>query len=359
MNKEWTYAQAGVDVSKIKRAHIQIGELIKKTFRFREGKFGEVLGKFGHYASTIDIGGGKALALHTDQVGTKLLIAQLMDKYDTVGIDCVAMCVNDLVCMGAEPVALLDYLSFEKQPDESFINEIMRGLIKGAEMAQIMIIGGETAVQPGVVTGAVLGKGFDLAAFTVGVVEKERIITGEKMRPGDVIIGLKSSGIHSNGLTLARKVLLEEAKLDVNSKPKELNGKSVGEELLKPTKIYVKEILEIINTVEVHGLAHITGGAYTKLKRLQEYADVGFKFENMPPPPPIFKLIKKFGNITHQEMFKTFNMGIGFCVIAHKRDLEKILGICKKHGTKAMKVGEVTKKPEIEILSACGEKVKL
>lgn len=335
--KEFTYAKAGVDVSKEKKTYKKIGEILKETLRHRDGKFGQVLSEIGHYAGLIDIGGGKVLALHSDGVGTKVLIAEMMNKFDTVGIDCVAMNVNDLICMGAEPVVMLDYLAVEKLGDH--INEIADGLAKGAKQSGAAIVGGETALMPDVV------KGFDLSAMSMGVVEKDKIITGEKIKTGDIVIGLESSGIHSNGLTLARKLLLSKYKVD--EKIPEL-GRTLGEELLEPTKIYVKPILEIVNTCEVHGLANITGGAFSKLMRLGELADVGFDLGNMPDPKPIFRLIQKLGNVSDREMYRTFNMGIGFCVIIPENEKDKVIKICKKHGIKAWVIGKAT--PEKKVL---------
>jgi phosphoribosylformylglycinamidine cyclo-ligase len=331
MKEEFTYAKAGVDIKKIKKAHESIADLLKQTFPFREGKFGKVLTEIGHYAGLIDIGNNKVLALHVDGVGTKVLIAQMLDKYDTVGIDCVAMCVNDIICLGAEPVALIDYLAVE-EPNEEMINEIMKGLVEGARRADVAIVGGETAVMKDVITG-VEGKGFDLVAMCVGIVEKDRIITGESMEVGDVVIGLESSGIHSNGLTLARKVLPSE----------------YYEELLKPTRIYVKPVLKVIDNCEVHGLANITGGAFSKLMRIGKRANVGFFLDNMPELPEIFKLIQKSGNVSDREMYRTFNCGIGFCIIVPERESEKVIETCGKHGIEARTIGKVVEEKDVKI----------
>jgi len=330
MKEEFTYAKSGVDISKIKKAHKSIADLLKETFSSRNGKLGKVLTEIGHYAGLIDIE-DKALALHVDGVGTKVLIAQMLDKYDTIGIDCVAMCVNDLICMGAEPVALIDYLAVEKT-NEEMINEIMKGLVEGAKQADVAIVGGETAVMKDVITG-INGKGFDLAAMCVGVVDKDKIINGKKMVLGDVVIGLESSGIHSNGLTLARKVLSKEH----------------YKELLKPTLIYVKPVLEIIEQCEVHGLANITGGAFSKLMRIGEKAGVGFLLDEMPELPEIFKLIQKEGNVSDREMYRTFNCGIGFCIVVPENGSKKVIEICKKYGINAKKIGMIVKEKDVKI----------
>ena len=336
MKEEFTYAKAGVDISKIKKAHKSIAELLKETFSSRDGKFGKVLTEIGHYAGLIDIGDNKVLALHVDGVGTKVLIAQTLNKYDTVGIDCVAMCVNDIICMGAEPVALVDYLALE-EPSDKMINEITKGLVEGAKQSDTAIVGGETAVMKDIIVGKEK-KGFDLAAMCIGVVNKDKIITGEKMRVDDVVIGLESSGIHSNGLTLARKVLSSE----------------YHEDLLKPTVIYVKPVLEIIDNCEVHGLANITGGAFSKLMRIGEKAGVGFLLDEMPELPEIFKLTQKEGNISDREMYRTFNCGIGFCVVVPENESEKVIEICKKHGINARKIGKVVEEKDVKIKTSSG-----
>ncbi len=355
--RELTYAKAGVDVKSVRKTQVSIRKAVEATFRFRRGRFGEIIGGFGHYASLIDIGGGNALAVHTDGVGTKVLVAQLMNKYDTVGIDAVAMCVNDLICIGAEPLALVDYLAVQKL-DEKMINEIMKGLVEGAEMADVMIVGGETAVMPHIIRGAVRGKGFDLAALSVGVVDKKKIVTGEEMKPGDCVIGLESSGIHSNGLTLARKALFERRKLKVSTILPELK-RSVGEELLEPTKIYVEPILEILKNAEVHALANITGGAFGKLRRFEEYAKVGFKLDRMPKPQPIFEVIQKLGVISDKEAYQTFNMGIGFCIVVPESQSDNVIKICEKCNVGATVIGKITLQRGVKIKISKGKVISI
>jgi phosphoribosylformylglycinamidine cyclo-ligase len=342
----WSYAKAGVDVKKVKKAQNEIGSIIEETFKFRDNKFGKVLGKFGHYASLIDIGNGKALALHSDGCGTKVLISQLMKKFDTIGIDCVAMCVNDLICLGAEPVALIDYLAVEAI-NENMINEIIKGLVEGAKTAKVSIVGGETAVMPDVIKGTEPGLGFDLAALCTGVVNKDKIIDGKDIKVGDVIIGLESSGIHSNGLTLARKVLIDQGEFSLDDKPEGLDS-TLGEELLRPTKIYTNEVLSMIKDFKVHGIAHITGGAFGKLKRFENYSNVGFDFE-IKGSKSIFNLIQKVGKITDEEMYKTFNMGIGISIIISKEIVEDVISASEKYDTKAFSIGKVVKELGVRI----------
>jgi phosphoribosylformylglycinamidine cyclo-ligase len=336
----WTYAKSGVDISKVRAVQRSIAKLLAGTHELRRGRFGEVLSQIGLYAGLIDIGGGRAIALHADGVGTKVLVAQLMDRFDTVGVDCVAMNVNDLICVGAEPVALVDYLVVERL-DELMVSEIAKGLARGAEEAGVAIVGGETAVMPDVVKGEVAGRGFDLAALSLGVVEVGRILTGSRLQPGDVVVGVASSGIHSNGLTLARKVLLREGRTVHDTLP-ELSC-SIGEELLKPTYIYVKPTLEALRELEVHAVAHITGGAFTKLKRFEDYAPLGFKLDKLPEPPSVFKAIRRLGRIPWDEMYRTFNMGVGLCLIVPPSEVEEAIGLYERRGFKAWAVGEVVK----------------
>ena len=325
-----TYAQAGVDDEKTARALRRIIGLAKKTFEFRKGKTGEPAENLGHYSALLDFG-SFYLAMTTDGVGTKVLVAEAVGKFDTIGIDMVAMNVNDLLCVGAEPVALVDYLAV-REPDGKVFEEIAKGLYEGARQTGIAIVGGETAVMPDLING------FDLAGTAIGVVEKGKVITGEKIRPGDAVIGISSSGIHSNGLTLARKLLIPKYGLDY-----EYEGRKLWEWLLEPTRIYVKAVLELMESVEVHGLAHITGGGLTNLKRLTNY---GFSLE-MPPIEGIFKLIYENG-VPLEEMFRVFNMGVGFVAIVSKEEKEEALDLLNKH-YESFELGTVTKEPGIRI----------
>ncbi|AEH25267.1 phosphoribosylformylglycinamidine cyclo-ligase [Pyrococcus yayanosii] len=326
-----TYAQAGVDEAKTSRALKAIIEAATRTFSFRKGKLGEP-GDIGHYAALLDFS-TFYLAMTTDGVGTKVLVAEAVGKFDTIGIDMVAMNVNDLLCVGAEPVALVDYLAV-KEPDEDVFGQIAKGLYEGARQAGIAIVGGETAVMPDLVNG------FDLVGMGIGIVEKDKVITGEKIRPGDVVIGISSSGIHSNGLTLARKLLIPKYGLDY-----EYEGKKLWEHLLEPTRIYVKAVLELLETVEVHGLAHITGGGLLNLRRLTGY---GFKLK-MPPIGGIFKLIHENG-VPLGEMFRVFNMGVGFVVIVPPEEKEEALDILNKH-YESFELGSITKEPGIRVVN--------
>jgi len=324
--KPSTYAKAGVDIRKENLAIKGISGWLEKTFKFREGKTGSVMKGIGGYANMLDLG-DYALAMTTDGVGSKVLVAQELDKYDTVGIDCIAMNVNDLICVGAEPIAMVDYLALESV-NEDMTSKISIGLYEGAQLAGIAIIGGETATLPEIIAG-VNNKGFDLAGTAIGIVKKDRILMGDDITPGDAVVGMESSGIHSNGLTLARKVL----------------PKTMWSQLLRPTRIYVKEVLSILDEFPVHGLAHITGSAFLKLRRLTKY---GFVLDNMPEPDMIFKKIQELGEISDEEMYRTFNMGIGFCVIT---DEESAKAIVEKYGKeyKLDNIGKVVEDKQITI----------
>lgn len=330
------YAKAGVDISKIKRLQEFMSGVFGATFDYRLGKLGRPILPIGHYAGIIDLGGDQALAIHADGVGTKVLVAQMMRKYDTVGIDCVAMNVNDLLCMGSEPMAMVDYLALERE-DDQLVKEVANGLAEGARRASIAIAGGETAVLGEIIKG-VGGRGFDLAGVGVGLVRKNKIVDGSRIMEGDRIVGIRSSGLHSNGFTLARKVLKVEKNL---RKAVPGLGKVLGDELLTPTAIYVNPVLEIVKKADVHGLAHITGGAFSKLKRLVKERPLSFKLDPFPSLP-IFELIKKQGKLSDKEMYSTFNMGVGFCIVAPPGELGQILRICGRHRVEAFEMGKIT-----------------
>lgn len=323
-----TYKSAGVDVAKIKKSQSSIGKIIASTHKLQK-----VASGFGHYAGLVQIHGGKYLATHTDGVGTKVLIANLLKKYDTIGIDCVAMNVNDIICIGATPISFVDYIA-ANQNNESVFVKIAQGLATGAKKASVPIVGGETAIMPDLFEGKKFA--FDLAGMVAGLVDKNKIIMGDKITKGDTIIGIQSSGIHSNGYSLARKVLLK--KYSIHDSVKGI-GK-IGNSMLAPTEIYVRPILDIISKCQVHGLANITGGAFTKLLRLKK---TGFVLDSMPAPPKIMQLIQDIG-VAEDEMYKTFNMGIGFCVIAPKSESNKIISICKKHRLKSYEIGHISGK---------------
>lgn len=327
-----TYAGAGVDVKKEAADIKALAEIVKQTFKFRDGRLGEVRKDIGFFAGLIEFG-DKYLVFSADGVGSKVIVAQMADKYDAVGIDMIAMNVNDVICTGAEPFALVDYLAMEKT-NAYIMREIANGLCKGAEQANIAIVGGETATLKNVIKG-IEGKGFDLAGACLGFVDKSRVITGEKVKIGDSIIGLQSSGIHSNGLTLAQEVLFEHYKIN----DKLPWNKTVAEELLTPTIIYVRPVLDMLenNFESIHGLANITGSGLTNILRLNP----NFKYEitDLLPTPLIFDEIQKLGNVSNEEMYKTFNMGVGFVIISDKPG--NIINTTNKFNINAAVIGKV------------------
>jgi phosphoribosylformylglycinamidine cyclo-ligase len=299
-----TYSKSGVDIFEEGRA---VKSLVS-SIKFRRKGFGEPL-LSGHYAGVIDFG-DFGVAITTDGVGSKILVAEAVGKFDTVGIDCVAMNVNDLIAIGAEPVAFVDYIAIEK-PDPELMTQIAKGLEEGCRIANITLVGGETATLPDII------RGFDLAGTAIGWVKKDRLITGESIAPGDVIVGIPSSGIHSNGLTLARKAV-ELAGYSYND---EFEGKTIGEELLTPTRIY-SEIVKIKDRYEIHGIAHITGSGLLKLKRLK---NLKFVIEDPLPVHRIFRFIQEIGNVDAVEMYRTFNMGMGFALIMPELEAKRLI----------------------------------
>ena len=324
------YQTAGVDTAAAQSGLQKIIARIKQTWP-APGTIGAVKLDIGYFANVIDIG-GIGLAICTDGVGSKTIIAQMTGRYDTIGIDCVAMNVNDVICVGARPISMVDYIAVENA-DAEMLGAIAIGLAAGAKQAGISISGGEISQLKDVI------RGFDLIGMAVGIVSLDRIITGSDLAPGDIIIGLESSGIHSNGLTLARQAFFERTKLPIGHIFPELEI-SLGDELLRPTLIYVPEILDIINEVpSVKALINITGDGFLNLPRVA--ATVGFEIDNLPNPPPIFRLIQQCGAVGTAEMFEVYNMGIGFCVLVAERDRDAALGILQRHGRRAQVIGRV------------------
>ena len=331
-----TYKDSGVDIRKIKQSQKSIGNLISATHKLQ--KKIKTMSGFGHYAGIVEMPNGKLLATHTDGVGTKVIIAQMMKKFDTVGIDCIAMNVNDIICTGATPISFVDYIAANKN-DEVKFRQIVKGLVTGAKKAQVPIVGGETAILPDLISGKNFS--FDLAGTVVGMLDKQDLILGDRISSDDIIIGVKSSGLHSNGYSLARRALL--SKYSIREKIKGVGV--LGEALLAPTEIYVKPVLDIIKECDIHGLAHITGGSFTKLLRLK---NTGYMIDNLPEPPPIFQLIEN-QDVEKEEMYKTFNMGIGFCLIASEDEEEIINEIFKKHGLSSRQIGKIIDKKGVYV----------
>jgi len=325
-----TYKDAGVDIDKAENFIRQIIPLIKKTHR------PEVLGKIGGFSGLfmpqLKKMRNPVLVSSTDGVGTKLLIAEALGTYDTVGIDLVAMCVDDVVIVGAEPLFFLDYIACGKL-DEEKLSQVMKGIVKGCREAGCSLIGGETAELPGLYEA----NRFDLAGFCVGVVSKEKIIDGHLCKKGDKVVGLASSGLHSNGFSLVRKLFSND----------EIKGK-LGRELLKPTRIYTKTILQIKEKLPVKAMAHITGGGfYDNIPRSLPKGMAVRIQKGTWTVPPVFQNIQKRGKLETKEMFRTFNMGIGMTLILSPRSAERALSILEDSGEKAAIIGEVIEGPNI------------
>ena len=328
-----SYKAAGVDVT----AGYKGVELMKKAVQatYTNAVISDIGGFGGLYAPQIKEMEEPILVSGTDGVGTKLKLAFLMDKHDTIGEDCVAMCVNDVICTGASPMFFLDYMALGKNIPEK-VATIVAGVAEGCKKANCSLIGGETAEMPGFYPV----DEYDLAGFCVGIVDKKKIIDNKTIEIGDKVIGLKSSGVHSNGFSLVRKVF-DVNKENLNEYVESL-GCKVGEALLKPTKIYVKPILKLIEQVKVKGISHITGGGFYENMPRMLRDGVALKInKNSYEIPPIFKLIAERGNIPERDMYNTFNMGIGMAVIVPENEVEKSLEILKQAGEEAYLIGEV------------------
>ena len=329
-----SYKEAGVDIT----AGYESVRLMKNDVeRTKTAGCLDSIGGFGGMFMP-DISGMKepVLVSGTDGVGTKLKLAMLLDRHDTIGIDAVAMCVNDIICCGAKPLFFLDYIACGKNKPEK-IAEIVKGVCEGCIMAGCALVGGETAEHPGMMPE----DDYDIAGYSTGIVDKSKIIDNTKMKEGDVIIAIASSGVHSNGFSLVRKVFdIENA--DLTSPVEELGGKSIGETLLTPTRIYVKPLLALLEEVEVTAVSHITGGGfYENIPR--SLADgFGAKIDRASVKVlPIFDLIAKVGNITERDMFNTFNMGVGMSIVVDKADATKAIEILKANGEDAYVIGEI------------------
>jgi len=328
-----SYKDAGVDIEKANRFVNQIKDFVRKTFD--ENVITPIGGFAGAYLLEITKYKEPVITSSTDGVGTKLKVAQIMDKHDTIGIDLVAMCVNDLVTTTSKPIFFLDYFATGKLKTEVAV-DVVKGIAEGCKQAGCALIGGETAEMPGM-----YGEGeYDLAGFAVGVVEKEDMIDGSKTEEGDILIGVASSGIHSNGYSLVRK-LVEIKGYSYDDYIEEF-GKKLGEELLTPTKIYVKTVLELAENIELHGIAHITGGGIPgNLIRVLNKETKAVIQEGSWEVLPVFKWLQKEGDIPEEEMYRTFNMGIGMILILPDREKEKALNILKGMGEKAYIIGRI------------------
>ena len=334
-----SYKEAGVDITAGYRSVEMMKQHIAKTMVF--GNTSDV-GGFGGLMELDTEGMEKpVLVSGTDGVGTKLKMAFLLDKHDTVGIDCVAMCVNDIICVGAKPLCFLDYIACGKNNPEK-IAMIVKGVADGCVQSESALVGGETAEMPGFYPE----DEYDLAGFAVGIVDKKNVLDKNNVKEGDVLIALTSSGVHSNGFSLVRKVFDVES-ADISKPVTELGGKSIGEVLLTPTKIYVKPVLALLKEVKVKSIAHITGGGfYENIPRsLPEGLGAVIKREDIKVLP-IFDLIAKEGNIPERDMFNTFNMGVGMTIIVSKDDIDKTIKVLKENGEDAYVLGTISKSDE-------------
>lgn len=336
------YKQAGVNIEAGYEAVSRMKQHVARTKR--KGVLGG-LGAFGGLFDISELGYKEpVLVSGTDGVGTKLLLAFMLDKHDTIGIDCVAMSVNDIVVQGAEPLYFLDYIATGHLVPER-VEQIVKGIADGCEQAGCALIGGETAEMPDLYAD----HEYDLAGFAVGIVEKSNVITGENIKAGDILIGLESNGIHSNGYSLVRKILLKDKQLNLGKIYGDLTM-PLGEELLRPTKIYVKTILALLENEQIHGISHITGGGfYENIPRmLPEGLGAVVDCEKWEVPP-IFALIEKEGNLSKKEMFNTFNMGIGMVLAVSEEKVPAVMNMLKKLGEQAYEIGRVTQEQGLVI----------
>jgi len=330
------YKKAGVDIAAGNEAVERMKKHVKRTFR------PEVMADLGGFGGLFGLNKDKyeepVLVSGTDGVGTKLKLAFAMDKHDTIGIDAVAMCVNDIIVSGAEPLFFLDYLACGKVVPEK-IEAIVAGISEGCVQSGCALIGGETAEMPGMYTE----EEYDIAGFTVGIVDRKKMIDGSTIAPGDAVLGFASSGIHSNGFSLVRKLLLEQAGYSLQDELAELGGAKLGNVLLEPTKIYVKSALKLIEQVNVKGMAHITGGGFIENipRVLPEGVNVDVEYGSWPILP-IFELMQQKGNISNRDMFTTFNMGIGLVVIVPAEQADEALRLANELGEQAYRIGTVT-----------------
>ncbi|MDQ0063216.1 phosphoribosylformylglycinamidine cyclo-ligase [Paenibacillus harenae] len=330
------YKKAGVDIAAGNEAVERMKKHVKRTYR------PEVMAELGGFGGLFGLNKDKyeepVLVSGTDGVGTKLKLAFAMDKHDTIGIDAVAMCVNDIIVQGAEPLFFLDYLACDKVVPEK-IEAIVAGISEGCVQAGCSLIGGETAEMPGMYSEGE----YDIAGFTVGIVDKKKMIDGSTIAAGDAVIGFASSGIHSNGFSLVRRLLLEEAGYSLEQTLEELGGARLGDVLIEPTRIYVKSALKLIEQVNVKGMAHITGGGFIENipRVLPEGVNVDIAYGSWPILP-IFGLMQEKGNITNRDMFTTFNMGVGLVVVVPADQAETALRVAAELGEEAYRIGTVT-----------------
>jgi phosphoribosylformylglycinamidine cyclo-ligase len=326
---EGAYARAGVDQLLSGTA---VAALVEVLSGIRTGRPSRAALASGHYANVLKIDDRRGLALSCDSVGSKVIVCEQLGRYDTIGIDLWGMNANDVICVGADPIALLDYIAVEEANPE-VLAQIAIGLREGAEQSGAEIPGGELAVLPDLLQGHPSPHGFDLVGFCIGLVDLDSVITGARIEPGDAILGIPSSGIHSNGLSLARAVLSD---LD-----EELDGRTMGDLLIEPTVIYVRAIRELLeSSVDVRGLAHITGDGFLNLLRLEAHA--GYRVDAPLPVPPVFLHISERGGVEDAELYEVFNMGCGFCVVVPHADADAAVELLDRHHPGTAVIGHTT-----------------
>lgn len=338
-----SYENAGVNLEAGYEVVRRIKQHVASTAR--PGSMGGI-GSFGGMFDLSSLGVKEpVLVSGTDGVGTKLKIAFAMDKHDTVGIDAVAMCVNDVLAQGAEPLIFLDYVAVGHN-EPAKIEAIVAGVAEGCRQAGCALVGGETAEMPGMYEGGE----YDIAGFTTGVVEKSRLIDGSKVSVGDVLVGIASTGVHSNGFSLVRKIVADSGLSFTDSIP-EFGGRTLGEVLLTPTKIYVKQVLDVIRNCDVHGICHITGGGFDENIPRVLHEGQGLEIrEGSWDILPVFRMLEKWGGVPHREMFNIFNMGIGMVIVLDASEARKAISILESHGEKASVIGTVTDRPGVSII---------
>ncbi len=341
------YAAAGVDT---RRADAGVAAIVRALGAIETGSPSRSVAPPGHYAAVLKVADNLGIAVGTDSAGSKVIVAEQTGRFDTIGIDCVAMNVNDVVCIGAEPIALVDYLAVEHS-DPEMLAAIATGLARGAADAGVEIPGGELAVLPEVVRGHPSPNGFDIVGTCFGVVALDAMVTGERRRPGDAVIGLPSSGIHSNGYTLARSALLGSWSLD--DTPDVLAGDSVADVLLEPTVIYVRAALDLLRSeIDVRALAHITGGGVMNLLRFP--GEAGWEIDAPLPPPPVFTAIADAASVPVEEMYDVFNMGCGFVAVVPGADAERAVEILGRRHPGTARIGTISDRPGLVELAGLG-----
>lgn len=338
-----SYETVGVKTQLEEDGLRQIGNWVNRTFGFNECRPALPL---GYFANVIKLPGQLWIAFSTDGVGTKLLIAQELNRFDTVGIDCIAMNVNDIICVGARPISMVDYIAVEKL-SPAMLEQVARGLHAGAKAAAINIPGGEIAQVGEMLRPTSAGNGFDLVGACIGTMPADRLIVGQDIRPGDAIVGIASSGIHSNGLTLARRILLDKAGLRLDGAAPGLS-RPLGDELMEPTRIYVREAMQMIDEgLAVKAFIHITSDGLLNLNRV--VAEAGFVISDPREPQPIFSAIQKLGDVPISEMYRVFNMGTGLCVVVGRKDADRVRAIAAEHGFEAGLIGYTVADPERKV----------